>query len=144
MRLEWSNVSDLELWWATPACLVFVVTLFAIRWAWTSFDAIRAKVKAEPSLYRAWGPRWNFTLWLLLAMVAFAVAWATGIGLSIIAMMTPPPLAQANRTAATWFAWLFIFRDIVLALAEMAIWSALRSLAGEPIVPHFRRRAATA
>lgn len=144
MHLSWENISNLELWWTTPAVVAFIVTLFAIRWAWKAFETIRAGVRAEPALYHAWGPRWKFTFWLLVTMLAFAVAWVVGMGLSIVAMSTPPPIAQANRTAANWFAWLFIFRDTMFALAEVGVWAALRSLAGYPIVPSLRRRAATA
>lgn len=139
MRLDWKNISLLEIWWAIPPAFALIITLALGIWAWRSFSTIRAKVKAEPLRYRAWGPRWNFACWLLAALSAFAVAWAIGIVLAVVAMMTPPPLQEANREAATWFAWLFIFRDAMFALAEAGIWVALRFLASEPILPQYLR-----
>jgi hypothetical protein len=136
MRFEWGNVSDLELWWTTPSVLMFFVTLVMIVWAYQAFAAIRRKVRAEPLRYRAWGPRWNFPLLLLVAMVWFAFAWPIGAFLGVIAMLTPPPVSEVNRTAANWFAWLFIFRDICFAMVQATLWMALRSLSGESILPY--------
>lgn len=96
---------------------------------------IRTKIRQAPEFYRAWGPRWNFSLALVIAMPVAAVGWAVGMALSIVAMMTPPPVSEVNREAASWFAVLFIFRDITFATFQVLVWVALRALATEPWLP---------
>lgn len=135
MYAEWRNVSELELWWTTPSVLAFFITLILVVWSYRTFQAIRDKIEKEPVKYRSWGPRWNFTLLLFLAMLVFLLAWPIGIGIGVVAMLTPPPVVEANRTAANWFAILFIFRDICFVSAQGLIWAALRALAEEPVLP---------
>lgn len=141
MHLDWANVSGVELWWTLPAVAAFVATLFMAVWAWRSFSAIQARVKLEPMRYRAWGPRWNFSLLLLGSMVCFGLGWLGYAGIGAIAMLTPPPVSPSNQTAASWLAWLLIGMEVTHALAQGLLWSALRALAGEPIVPSIRRQA---
>lgn len=141
MRLDGQNISVLEVWWTVPAALAFLGTLAMSAWAWDSFAAIRAKITAAPDRYRSWGPRWKFSLFLLGSMVCFAVGWLGYGAVGVLAMLTPPPQAEVNRTASEWFAWLLICMEIAHAVAQGLLWAALRSLAAEPLIPPVRRAA---
>lgn len=141
MHLDWANASEQELWWSIPAALAFLVTLFMAGWAWRSFAVIRAGVRNEPARYRAWGPRWNFSLLLLAALLCFGLGWLGYLAVGVLAMLTPPPVSPTNQTAAAWLAWLLIGMEVTHALAQGLLWAALRALAGEPIVPSIRRQA---
>lgn len=129
------TVAATELWWSIPAALAFAATLIMGGWAWRSFAAIRSGVRRSPGRYRAWGPRWNFSLLLLLAIVCFGIGWLGYCAVGVLAMLTPPPVSDANRAASEWFAWLLIGMEITHACAQGLLWAALRSLAGEPIAP---------
>jgi hypothetical protein len=135
MRLDWANASNVELSWSVPAVIAFLVTLLMIVWTWRSFAAIRSGVQRFPAVYRSWGPRWNFSLLLLGAMICFGIGWLGYLGVGVVAMMTPPPVAEANQEAAAWLAWLLIGMEATHAIAQVLLWAALRSLAGELLFP---------
>lgn len=144
MHPDRSNISGPELWWSIPALLAFVITLLMIGWTWRSFGAIRSGVRRFPKRYRAWGPRWNFALLMLAALICFGVGWLGYFAIGVVAMLVPPPLNQANQTASTWLAWLLIGMEIMHACAQGLLWAAMRSLASQPIVPRFRQQAVPA
>lgn len=135
MRLDWANVGAQELGWTIPAVLAGLITIGMTIWVWRSFAAIRAAIRAEPDRYQAWGPRWNFSLFLLVALSCFGLGWLGYAAIGALAMMTPPPQTEASQDISEWFAWLLVSMEAVHALAQGFLWVALRSLTAQPVVP---------
>jgi hypothetical protein len=137
MHLDWNNASAQEIAWSVPAALAFCVTLVMIVWAVRAFAAIRKGVREAPEVYRSWGPRWNFSLLLIGAMVFFGIGWLGYVAVGMVAMLVPPPISDVSREASTALGWLLIGMETAHALAQALLWAALSALAGgTPAVPN--------
>jgi len=136
MQIDHSDASYIELAWTIPAVIAFIVTILMIVWVWSSFGALRSKIKQSPDLYRAWGPRWNFVLLLLGSLGCFGVSWLGYTLIGVLAMTTPPPYRDEVQEASDLFAWMLIGMEGVQATAQLLLWAAFRALAGQPFWPH--------
>jgi cytochrome b561 len=130
---EYANMASRELVWAGMALIAFVVTILLIARILRSLQALNARIKAEPKKYRAWGPRWNFLFFLLLAMIFFGIGWLGYLGIGFLALMTPPPLREINQDASDWFAWFLIGMEMSHAVAQGLLWVTLWSLSNEQV-----------
>lgn len=128
--LNRTDVSNLELFWTIPAIVAFLVTMAAIFWVGTVFHSLRTQILLEPSRYRAWGPRWNFLVFLGTSLIFFALGWAGYAILGLVAMTTPPNPNPENREAATMLAYILIGMEGAHALAQVFLVGGLFALAG--------------
>lgn len=124
-------VSGIELAWTIPAILAFVLTLISLIWVFRVFAALRGRIKGEPLLYRAWGPRWNFLLLLGCSLGFFGLGWLGYMAIGVVAMLTPPP-PQTTPASQTgwWLAMILIGMEVTHALAQGLLIAGLWSLAG--------------
>jgi hypothetical protein len=80
----------------------------------------------------AWGPRWNLTLGLFVAMIFFGLGWLGYLGIGVVFMLTPPPLREPNQDAADWLAWILVGMEASHALGQVVLLLAFMSLSGRP------------
>lgn len=137
MPLEWANVSTEEIAWTLPALLAFSISLGMFGWVWSRLVLIERRIREKPLLYRRYGPRWNFLVLLVGAMLCFTVGWLGYVAVGILAMMTPPPVTVENQESALWFAALFIGMEMIHAGAQGFLWAAVRALAISRYNPAF-------
>jgi hypothetical protein len=132
MHLDWNNASAQEIAWSVPALMALVVTLVIIGWAVSRFAALREGIRRHPETYRSWGPRWNFLLRLIGAMVFFGIGWLGYFLVGMVAMLVPPPISDVSREASQALGWLLIGMEVAHAIAQALVWAALSALAGGP------------
>lgn len=138
------SASGQEIAWSIGALFGLAFTLMMAAWAWARFAVVRERV-GRGGVVR-WGPRWNLVLGLLVAMIFFGLGWLGYLALGIVAMLTPPPIAEVSREAADRFAWLLIAMEIAHALGQAVLFVGFLSLSGRRLFPpsrylRFARRA---
>lgn len=144
MTFTSSNISSLELYWTIPAILAFLCTLGAMVWVLVMLRTLMYKIRQSPALYRAWGPRWNFLLFLASSLLFFALGWLGYAGIGFVAMATPPSVTPENQQAASIFAYILIAMEITHAIAQALLVGGLLALAGKWSIPQFDLRRFTA
>jgi hypothetical protein len=130
MALDAANASNPEISWSGIAVFGLLFTVGMAVWAWGRFRVVQQALEDGQAV--RWGPRWNLTLGLFVAMIFFGLGWLGYLGIGVIAMLTPPPIQEANQDAANWFAWLLISMEVAHALGQAVLLLAFMSLSGMP------------
>jgi hypothetical protein len=125
-----ANASWQEIFWSVGALLGLLFTVGMAVWAWGRFRVVQQALSEGQAV--RWGPRWNLTLGLFVAMIFFGLGWCGYLSIGLLAMLTPPPLRDVNQEAAEWFAWLLISMEIAHALGQAVLLLAFMSLSGMP------------
>jgi hypothetical protein len=128
--LDAANASWREIFWSVGALFGLLFTVGMAVWAWGRFRVVQQAVISGSAV--VWGPRWNLTLGLFVAMVLFSFGWCGYLGLGIVAMLTPEPAREASQDAADWFASILVGMEVSHALGQTALLLAFMSLSGMP------------
>lgn len=133
MGLNPANISTLELAWTIPAFIAVLLSLATMIWIRQSILALQYSIARYPQTYRTWGPRWNFLILLGGCLLFFGFGWLGYVVIGIIAMLTPPSIAEVNQQASEYLAWILLAMEACHAIAQGLLTAALLSLAGRKL-----------
>lgn len=128
--IDGTNAAWREIFWSVVALFGLLFTVGMAIWARARLRVVQQAIIGGSAV--AWGPRWNLTLGLFVAMLFFGVGWCGYLGLGVVAMLTPPPIQEVNQDAAEWFASILVTMEIAHALGQAVLLLAFMSLSGTP------------